>query len=153
IAEYLRHSFAPSVVAERSRRSEEKARLHEVIGALEPAVMDSLKRLAAWTAQFVGFALINPMAPNSEWADGPASVQALKDLGIIRTSGDATSGTSWLKNRDVGQAVGEFFYGATTNPFRDSDILLPVGFDEDNDDPSPPSTAASTAAQHGSAHT
>jgi hypothetical protein len=142
ITEYLRHSFAPSVVAKRSHRSEKKARLHEVIGALEPAAKDSLKRLAAWTAQFVNFALINPMAPNSEWADGPASVQSLKELGIIGTSGVATSGTSWLKNRDVGEAVGEFFYGAMTNPFRDNDILLPVGFDEDDDHPPSISTPA-----------
>jgi len=113
-----------------------------VIGTLDPASKDSLRRLADWTARFLNFALINPMAPNSEWADGPASVQSLKDHGIIGTSGDATSGTSWLKNRDVGETVGEFFYGAMTNPFRDNEILLPVGFDDDNDDPPPASTTA-----------
>ncbi len=142
ITEYLHRSFAPSVVAERSGRSEEKARLLGVIGALDPAAKESLEKLAAWTARFINFALINPMAPNSEWADGPASVQLLKELGIIGTSGDATSGTSWLRNRDVGEAVGELFYGAMTNPFRDNEILLPVGFDEDNDDPPPASTAS-----------
>lgn len=130
IGEYLRRSFAPIVVAQRSRRSEEKARLLGVIDTLEPAAKESLQRLAAWTARFVNLALINPMAPNSEWADGPASVRSLKERGIIGTSGDATSGTSWLKNRDVGEAVGEFFYGAMTNPLRDSNILLPAGFDE-----------------------
>ena len=72
-------------------------------------------------------------------------MQSLKEIGIIGTSGDATSGTSWLKNRGVGEAVGEFFYGATTNPFRDNDILLPVGFDEDEDDLRPTSTAAKPA--------
>jgi len=46
-----------------------------VIGTLDPASKDSLRRLADWTARFLNFALINPMAPNSEWADGPASVQ------------------------------------------------------------------------------
>jgi hypothetical protein len=120
----------------------EKARLLEVIGALEPAAKESLQRLA-WTAQFVNFALINPMAPNSEWAGGPASVLSLKDRGIIGTSGDATSGASWLKNRDVGEAVGELFYGAMTNPFLDTHILLPAGFNEDDDDPPPISAAAS----------
>ncbi len=144
ITEYLRRSFAPSVVAQSAGRSEEKARLLEVIGALEPGTKESLQRLAAWTAQFVNFALINPMAPNSEWAAGPASVLSLKECGIIGTSGDATSGASWLKNRDVGEAVGEFFYGAMTNPFHDAHILLPVGFNEDNDDPPPTSAAAST---------
>ena len=74
------------------------------------------------------------MALNSDWADGPASVQSLKDPGIIGTSGDATSGNSWLKNRDMGEAVGEFFYGAMTTPFRDNEILLPVGFYADNDE-------------------
>ena len=58
------------------------------------------------------------------------------------SAADATSGTSWLKNRDVGETVGEFFYGAMTNPFRDNEILLPVGFDDDNDDPPPASTTA-----------
>jgi len=29
-----------------------------------------------------------------------------------------------------------------TNPFRDNEILLPVGFDDDNDDPPPASTTA-----------
>jgi hypothetical protein len=136
---YLRHSFAPSMVAERAGRSEEKVRLLGVIGTLDPAVKDSLQRLAAWTAQFVDLALINPMARNSEWADGPVSVKSLKAVGVIATSGDAASGTSWLKNRDVGEAVGEFFYGAMTNPFRDSAILLPVGFEYEEDDASPAS--------------
>ena len=80
--------------------------------------------------------MINPKAPNSDWAEGPTSVQSLKDLGIIATSGDATSGKSWLKNRDVGEAVGEFFYGSMTNPFRDNEILLPVGFEENSEGPS-----------------
>lgn len=142
ITEYLRRSFAPSVVAERSGRSEEKARLLGVIGALDPAPKESLHKLAAWTARFINLALINPMAPNSEWADGPASVHLLKELGIIGTSGDATSGNSWLRNRDVGEAVGEFIYGAMTNPFRDNEILLPRGFDEDEDDPPPASATA-----------
>jgi hypothetical protein len=142
ITEYLRRSFAPFVVAQRSSRSEEKARLLGVIGALEPPAKESLQRLVAWTVRFVNLAIINPMAPNSEWADGPASVQSLKERRIIGTSGDATSDSSWLKNRDVGEAVGEFFYGAPTNPLRDSDILLPVGFDEDNDVPPLTSTAA-----------
>jgi hypothetical protein len=141
IMEYLRRSFAPSVVTQRSGRSEEKARLLEVIGTLDPASKHSLQRLAHWTARFLNFAVINPMAPNSEWADGPASVQSLNDHGIIGTSGDAMSGHSWLKNRDVGETVGEFFYGAMTNPFRDNEILLPVGFDDANDDPPRASTS------------
>jgi hypothetical protein len=140
--EYLRRSFAPSVVAQRSAKSEKKGRLIEAIGALDSAAKDSLKRLAAWTAQFIDFALINPMAPNSQWADEPTSVRALKELGIIGTSGDVTSGTSWLKNRDVGEAVGEFFYGPMTNPFLDSEILLPAGFEEDECEPPMLSTDA-----------
>jgi hypothetical protein len=142
IMEYLRRSFAPSIVAQRSGRSEEKARLLGVIGALDPASKDSLRRLTDWTARFLNFALINPTAPNCEWADGPASVQSLKDHGIIGTSGDALSGTAWLKNRDVGETVGEFFYGAITNPFRDNEILRPVSFDADNDDPPPAGSLA-----------
>jgi len=137
MTEYLRRSFAPSLVAKRSTRSDEKARLLRVIGALDPATKDSLKKLATWTARFIGMTLINPMAANRRWAVGPESVRSLKELGIIGTSGDPTSGTSWLKNRDVGEAVGEFFFGATANPFRDNEILLPVGFDEENDHPPP----------------
>jgi hypothetical protein len=142
VTEYLRRSFAPSIVAQRSGRSEEKARLLGVIDTLDKASKDSLQRLMDWTARLLNFAVINPMAPNSEWADGPASVQSLKDHGIIGTSGDPLSGTAWLKNRDVGETVGEFFYGAMTNPFRDNEILLPVGFDDGNDDPPPASTTA-----------
>jgi len=134
IMEYLRHSFAPSLVALRSGKSEERARLLGVIEALEPMTKDSLKKLTAWTARFITFAVINPMAPNSEWADGPASVRSLKDLGLIGTSSDLTSGKSWLRNRDVGEAIGEFFYGAIASPFRENEILLPAGFEEDEHD-------------------
>jgi len=142
IMEYLRCSFAPRLVTERSSRRNERARLLGVIEALEPSTKESLKKLAAWTARFLNFTLINPMAPNSAWADGPDSVLALKTLEIIGTSGDAGSGESWLKNRDVGDAVGEFFYGAATNPFRDNEILLPAGFEEYHDDPLQTSTDA-----------
>jgi hypothetical protein len=34
-------------------------------------------------------------------------------------------GSSWLKNRDIGEIVGEFFFGAYNNPFRGNEILLP----------------------------
>ena len=134
IMEYLRRSFAPSLVAKRAGRNEKKARLLGVIGSLDRAAKESLQRLAAGTAQFINYTVINPPTMNSKWADEPAIVQTLKDLGIIGTSGDATSGNSWLKNRDVGEAVGEFFYGAMTNPFRNNEILLPVGFDNDRDE-------------------
>jgi hypothetical protein len=39
-------------------------------------------------------------------------------------------GASWIKNREVGEVVGEFFFGAENNPFRGNDILLPKNWDD-----------------------
>jgi hypothetical protein len=129
--EYLSRSFAPGTVALRSRRADEKARLLAVLAGLDPDEKESLEKLTKWTVPLVNFAIINPMARNAEWAKSPAAVQSLESHGLIGTAGDATTGTAWLKNRVVGEAVGEFFYGSVENPLRECEILLPEGFEED----------------------
>jgi hypothetical protein len=146
IKEYLRRSFAPEIVQAREENAEEKARIHDVIRNLANNIRESLRKLTSWTRPFLGMAIINPFAPNKEWADEEATVIALRDSGLIGTTDPAITGASWLKNREVGEAVGEFFFGAAANPFRGNDLLLPKGWDEiftEIDEPDPPPPVAS----------
>ena len=85
----------------------------------------SLERLTRWTCRFVGLAVINPHAPNQEWADSAETVSILKDAGIIGGVGDGLEGSSWLKDREIGEAVGEFVFGTEENPLRNNELLLP----------------------------
>ena len=85
----------------------------------------SLKRLADWTLKFDGFALIGPRANDTDWATDASAVSELHDLGLVGR--DAASGTSWIKDRLVGEAIGEHFYGSSDNPFRGCTILPPEG--------------------------
>ena len=130
IREYFRRAFAPEIVKAREKGSTERAHLHDVIRNLADNVRESLRRLANWTTRFLGLAIINPFAPNTEWADEAATVVTLREAGLIGTNNPTMAGASWLKNRQVGEVVGEFFFGAATNPFRGNDLLLPKGWED-----------------------
>lgn len=125
LREYLFRIIAPELAEGRAKRAEEKSRLLEVIKGLPPAAQESLERLAKWTAKFVGFAIVGPMAPNREWAIDEASILSLSSAGLIDGNAQSQEGTSWIKNREIGDAIGEFFFGADQNPLRESSVLPP----------------------------
>src|SRR5262245_38211076 len=68
LCEYLLRVIAPELAQGRARRAREKTKLLEVIAGLPQRTRDDLERLTRWTAKFVGFAVIGPMASNREWA-------------------------------------------------------------------------------------
>lgn len=71
------------------------------------------------------------MAPNETWADCPRTVELLRDAGLIRVAhGVASDGSSYFKNREVAEAVGEFVFGVANNPFRDCELFLPQQLEE-----------------------
>jgi hypothetical protein len=130
IKKYLLFSFAPEIVKEREATAEEKARIQDVIRNLAENVRECLGKLAVATSRFLGMATINPFIPNTEWADAAPTVIALRDAGLIGGTIDPTiEGSSCLKNRVVGEAVGEFFFGSASNPFRGNTLLLPKGWE------------------------
>jgi hypothetical protein len=130
IKKYLLFSFAPEIVKEREATAEEKARIQDVIRNLAENVRECLWKLAVATSRFLGMATINPFIPNTEWADAAPTVIALRDAGLIGGTVDPTiEGSSCLKNRVVGEAVGEFFFGSASNPFRGNTLLLPKGWE------------------------
>jgi hypothetical protein len=130
LREYLRRAFAPDLVEVRKEKLEEKERLITMISNLNESVRNSLQRLTQWTAQFLGCAIIGPHAPNKNWADKAETVKILLGEGLIGCDGEGLEGTAWLKDREVGEAVGEFFFGAKTNPFRRNELLLPKNWDD-----------------------
>ena len=129
IIEYMRRFLAPELAKADSTRLIEKEMILKTISELPLKVQSSIKKLAHWTAQFLGAAMINPYAPNKEWADSSQTVSILKELGIIGGEGEGMEGSSWLKDRAIGEIVGEFVFGAGENPFRDNEILLPKNWE------------------------
>jgi len=125
IIEYMHRYFAPEIIQARKGRLSDKNRLLQTVEGLQPNVQESLERLTRWTCRFVGFALVNPHAPNRDWADSAETVNILKNVGIIDGTGDGLDGSSWLKDRDVGEAAGEFVFGTEENPLRGNELLLP----------------------------
>lgn len=128
IIEYMHRFLTPGLVQAQQKRLTEKHRLLEIIEGLGPNVQDSLARLARWTAQFLPFAVVNPYAPNKDWADSNETVNILKNVEIIDGEGEGLAGSSWLKDREVGEAVGEFVFGIEVNPFRGNELLLPKDY-------------------------
>jgi hypothetical protein len=121
----MQRSLAPDLAqAELSRLAEQERGLN-VISGFPSNVQDSLRKLVYWTARFLGVAVINPQAPNSEWADSPETVAILKEAEIIGGEGDGLNGSSWLKDREIGEIAGEFVFGVAKNPFRGNELLLP----------------------------
>jgi hypothetical protein len=126
LCEYLFRVIAPTLAQDRASRAKEKDRLLEVIRSLCEPAQTSLERLTRWTARFVAYdGVINPMAPNREWALDEASIQGLLSAGLIAGDSQSMDGSSWIKNREIGEIVGEFFFGADQNPLKDNTILNP----------------------------
>jgi hypothetical protein len=67
--------------------------------------------------------MINPSAPNKKWADSARTVKTLLEAGLIEGEGRGLKGSSSLKSRAVGEAVGEFVFGIAANPFRGNELL------------------------------
>jgi hypothetical protein len=128
IIEFMTRTFAVELVKKIQEHRKKQAALLEAIKKLPDPAKESLARLTKWTARWVGFAVIGPYAPNKEWADRPASVEALRVAGLIEVNGSDAGGSSTLKNRRVGEAAGEFVFGTADNPLRDSELLLPENF-------------------------
>ena len=127
IMEYLLRVIAPTLAAQRARLLAEKSGLLGTLKDLPEAAQRSLESLTRWTAQFVGYALVGPMAPNRTWALDEESVRILRAAELIGSDDTSMDGSSWLLNREVGEAAGEFFYGVDTNPLKGSTILEPKG--------------------------
>jgi hypothetical protein len=128
IREFMTRTFAIELVKKTQEHRDRQAALLEVIKKLPDPAKKSLERLTRWTARWIGFAVIGPYAPNKEWADNPKSVEDLRTAGLIEVNGSDMEGSSTLKNRRVGEAVGEFVFGSADNPLRDSELLLPEHF-------------------------
>ena len=128
IVEYLFRSFAPELMQARNADLAEKERLLELIAKLPANVTEALKKLTCSTASFLGYSVVGPLTPNTNWADCVETVNILNEAGLIDYEGENMQGTSCLKDRFVAEVVGEFFYGAEKNPFRDNDILLPRNY-------------------------
>lgn len=130
LIEYLRRSFAPDLVAARSAELAEKEHLLEVIKVLPENVREDLLKLVHWTARFLEWSVINPHAPNREWTERAETLTILLEAELIHSEGEGLQGSSWLKNREVGEAVGEFFFGSDKNPFRGNELLLPKNWND-----------------------
>lgn len=127
MVQFFRRSLAPGVADAEANRIAETQRILGEILALPANVQESLRRLVRWTAPFLGAAVMNPHAPNREWADSADTVQALRQAALVEGEGDDLDGQSWLKDREVGEIAGEFVFGAASNPFRGNELLLPRG--------------------------
>jgi hypothetical protein len=135
IVEYFRRAFAPTIVKKRETRTGESERIQAVVKSLPENVRECLRKLVDWTTRWLGYAIINPSAANKTWADDAASITILRTAGLIGATSETMEGSSWLKNREVGEAVGAFFFGAMNNPLRGNELLLPALLDDDFGDP------------------
>ena len=109
LREYLFRVIAPELAKDRAKLAKEKVALLEVIKNLPEGARQSLERLTRWTIKFVGAAVIGPIAPNCEWALDEVSIRVLLSAGLIDADSQSMGGNSWIKNREVGEVVGEFF--------------------------------------------
>jgi hypothetical protein len=125
IEEFLVRIVAPEVGKARFQQREALDGMLTKIATLSANTQKSLETLTRWTARFLGYAIIGPMAPNREWAVDLESVAALESDGFIRCGSCTWDGHASLKDRLVGEGVGEFFWNAADNPFRGNDILEP----------------------------
>lgn len=129
IIEFTLRAFAPDLAQSRIEDVAERARLLDVIAALPSNVQASLRELTRWTAQFVGSSVVNPHATNKEWADNIETIKVLSECGLVMCRGSDLGGSSWLRNREVGEAAGEFVFGAAANPLRQNELLLPKAYE------------------------
>jgi hypothetical protein len=127
IVEFLHMVIAPDLDKERQKREAMKCSIMADIAQLSDEAKTSLKRLADWTLKFDGLALIGPQANDTEWATDALAASELRDSGLVGR--DTARGTSWIKDRLVGEVIGEHFYGSEHNPFRDCTVLPPEGLE------------------------
>jgi hypothetical protein len=129
IVDFMLRAFAPDVAQTRGNDLAEKELLLVLMAQLPPNVQTSLRSLTHWTARFLGYSVVNPCAPNREWADTVETIMALVDAGLIKSEGTGLEGSSCLRNREIGEAVGEFVFGVSANPFRGNELLLPKAYE------------------------
>ena len=125
IIQFLRRFLAPEMERAAQLRLVETERFLKAISELPSNVRESLRKLVNWTLPFLRAAVINPHAPNREWADSEATIAILRDMGLVGGEGDGLAGYSWLRDREIGEIVGEFMFGFAENPFRENELLLP----------------------------
>ena len=125
VDEFLAHVIAPDVGNRRVGRSKAAKELLQKIAELPPNARASLENLTRWTAQFLGMTVIGPMAPNKIWATDAEAIEILTSQGFISGDDRTEAGSASLKDRLVGEAAGETFWGRPNNPFRGNDILEP----------------------------
>jgi len=142
LTEYLRRTFAPDVIQARKVMLAEKEHLVEILRKLPDRIREDLESLTRWTAQFLGYSVGNPHAPNKEWARDAETVRTLREAGLIGSEDDELDGSSWLRSRDIGEIVGEFFFGVEENPFRGNELLSPRDWDDMSSDPGRPDGVA-----------
>jgi hypothetical protein len=130
LVEFLRRSFAPELVQARKVDESERVRILGIIAELPEPARKCLEKLTHWTARFLNYSVLNPHAPNQDWADNTDTIKILVDAALVGSEGDGLDGVAWLKNREVGEIVGEFFFGVADNPFRGNEILLPENWDD-----------------------
>jgi hypothetical protein len=83
MVQFMRRSLAPEVERALHSRLKEKERLLKAISKLQSNVQESLRKLVYWTLPFLGAAVINPHAPNREWADSEATIATLREMGLV----------------------------------------------------------------------
>lgn len=125
MVEYMRRSFAPALVQAQADLLALNELVFQTIGRFQEDVRESLKELVHRTAKFIGYSVLNPHFSNKDWAASGDVVQTLFDAGIIGGDTEFTLGSSWIKDRVVGEIVGEYFFGRAQNPFRGNELLLP----------------------------
>jgi hypothetical protein len=123
LREYLLRQVAPDLAKKREQKAKEKATFLELVKGLTTDARESLERLTRLTAQFVGYAIIGPQTPNREWAVDEPSVRTLLSAGLIESDSDSMEGASCIKDREIGEWLGEFFFGARQNPLAENTIL------------------------------
>ena len=87
IVAFMLRAFAPEVARMHANAAEEKQSFLNAMAALPPNVQASLRTLTHWTARFVGTSVVNPHAPNREWADSAETVAALVESGLVMGEG------------------------------------------------------------------
>lgn len=125
LVEYLRRIIAPELGAARSAGQDAKTAVLKTIANLPETARASLKKLLDWSGRFLAYAVMGPMASNREWATDEAAIECLRSAGLIDADAVSMDGKSWIKDREVAEIAGEFFYGAAQNPFRDNTLFGP----------------------------
>jgi hypothetical protein len=92
LIEYFRRSFAPELIQARKVQLVEKERLLRIIAGLSERARKCLERLARWTARFLGYSIINPYAPNKDWADDTETINILLEAGLVGSNGEGLQG-------------------------------------------------------------